>query len=93
MRTDQYKKEILYRRARGKELLDKYTEKIFDFFAIETKSTPFLSIEGSDNVIYTFHEENKTELIEKYTIQETEIHKEIKNKGYATVSSKPFGRW
>ncbi|NIF23096.1 hypothetical protein [Candidatus Pantoea multigeneris] len=51
MNTDQYKKELLYRKANGKRLAEDYVYKVVSLFTVDENSLVFMGLKETDEVL------------------------------------------
>ncbi|EJW2002032.1 hypothetical protein QB794_004439 [Salmonella enterica] len=66
MDTEQYKRELIYRRGNGKSILDAYKEKILSLFNINYDDITFLSLQQTDEIIYSQRKNRKQYSKEKF---------------------------
>ncbi|EIX4100208.1 hypothetical protein RA241_004270 [Cronobacter sakazakii] len=52
MNIMQYKKELLYRKAKGKIIYESYKAKIASLFKMEPDFLSFIGLESTDNILY-----------------------------------------
>ncbi|ELY5855578.1 hypothetical protein ACV6RK_004071 [Cronobacter malonaticus] len=52
MNVVQYKKELLYRKAKGKIICESYKAKIASLFKMEPGFLSFIDLEATDNILY-----------------------------------------
>lgn len=80
MSADQYKKELLFRKASGKRLAKDYVSKIVSLFSVDENSLVFMGLEETDEVLFSSCETKvKDERVKVLQHELGDFLKELKN--------------
>lgn len=80
MNADQYKKELLYRKANGKRLAKDYVSKIVSLFSVDENRLVFMGLKETDEVLSSSYETKvKNEKVKVLQHELGDFLKELKN--------------